>query len=418
MTEAWLKIIGVSEDGHLSATARDALSQAKTIFGSQRLLDLIAADASGQSVLAKAELLTWPSPFSSVYPMLEALRGTSTAILASGDPQWFGIGASLTKRFATTEIESFPAVSSFQLAAARMGWSLQDVETFSIHGRPIETLRCVLYPGARIIALTSNGVAPHKVASLLRDADLGRAKISVLEAMGSANESRIDGSAETWTASVADFHVLAIEIPRDARLSHAPRSSGLPDEAFEHDGKMTKAEVRAITLASLQPYPGALLWDIGSGCGSVAIEWMRAARNAKAIGLEPHQDRRQMSVQNANALGVPDLTVMDAKAPEALDGLPTPDAIFIGGGLTTPHLLETCHDALKPGGRLVANAVTLESEAVLLDAFQRLGGDLTRIAIHRADPVGHLTGWRPSMPVTHWVLVKAAGHAKHEDPAK
>lgn len=398
MTTAWLHIIGVTEDGQLPATAKAALETADIVYGSARLFELVDTGS--------AALKVWPSPFSKVFADLAALSDQRVVILATGDPQWFGIGASLLRHFKRDEIAIYPALSAFQLAAARMGWSLQDVETLSIHGRPVETLSAFLYPGARLIALTSDGDTPKAVAQLLCDKGFGQAHLSVLASMGSAEEQRIEATAADWSERVPDFHTLAIELPRTGISPFHARVAGLPDDAFQHDGKMTKREVRAVTLASLQPYPGALLWDIGSGCGSVGIEWMRLARGAKAIGLDPNAKRRDSSLVNARTLGVPDLDIRDAKAPEGLSDLPDPDAIFIGGGLTASGMVEACLSRLKPGGRLVANAVTLESEAVLLNAFQTHGGNLTRLAISHADPVGHLTGWRPAMPVTQWVWSK------------
>lgn len=394
----WLTLVGIGEDGLLAPGGKDALGQADIVFGGVRHLDL-AGDI-------QAEKRTWPSPFASVFGELKSLAGKRVAVLATGDPMWFGIGSSLLKHFSAGEMSVLPSLSAFQLAAARMGWPLQETECLSVHGRTVDLLRASLYPGARILALTSNAKAPQEIADLLADEGFGRSNMTVLEHLGGQKERRVEGTAESWSADVADFHTLALEVTADPGLRFRARTPGLPDDAFRHDGKMTKQDIRAVTLAELRPYPGALLWDVGAGCGSVAIEWLRAANRTRAIGLEPHPERRQMAAENAVALGVPHLELKDAPAPEGLDGLQQPDAIFIGGGLTADGLIEACLAALRPGGRLVANAVTLESEAVLLGAYQSLGGSLKKISVHRASAVGGLTGWRPLMPVTQWSLTK------------
>lgn len=396
MTAPWLTLIGLGEDGHLTPAALEKLKACHVVYGSQRHFDLIGGIA--------AETRLWPSPFASVFDDMTALRGRPVGVLASGDPQWYGIGASLSRRFSAREMDVLPAPSAFQLAAARMGWPLQDCDTLSLHGRPVDLLRAALYPGAKIIALTSNAETPRQVADILADEGFGASRMTVLEHMGGERERIVSGTAEAWHHEVAEFHTLALEVTG----SHfRPRIPGLPDDAFRHDGKMTKREVRSMTLAALMPHAGATLWDIGAGCGSIGIEWMRAARGATAIGLEPDAGRRALAASNAAALGVPGLKLMDAKAPDGLEGLPQPDAIFIGGGLTAPNQIETSLEALSPGGRLVANAVTLEGEAVLSAAFATLGGDLTRLSVSRASAVGTLTGWRPLMPVTQWSLIKS-----------
>ncbi|MBD8878406.1 precorrin-6y C5,15-methyltransferase (decarboxylating) subunit CbiE [Roseibium polysiphoniae] len=400
MTAPWLSLIGIGEDGNLSEAARGLLANAKVVYGSERHFAL--------GGVFDGEKRTWPNPFSNVYDELKALAGIPVVILATGDPQWYGIGSTLVRRFAREEMQIFTVPSAFQLAASRMHWPVQDVDCISLHGRPVENLRCFLYPGARILALTSNAETPQRVADILADAGFGRTRMTVLEHLGGTEERIVSSTAENWQADVTDFHTLALEVTADQGTRFLPRTPGLPDDAFRHDGKMTKREVRATTLAALMPHPGALLWDIGAGCGSIGIEWMRAARNAKAIGLEPHAERRAMALGNALALGVAGLEIRDACAPEALDDLPQPDAIFIGGGLTTDGIIDVCHNALQPGGRLVANAVTLEGEAFLLRARQHFGGELSRISIQRASPVGDLTGWRPLMPVTQWALVKGS----------
>ena len=396
----WLTVIGIGEDGlaGLSAIARAALEEAEIVYGGGRHREL--------AEIPDARFRSWPSPFHEGVAALLERRGRPTVVLASGNPMWFGIGATLARTIQANEMLVLPAPSSLSLAAARLGWPLGEVEILSLHGRPVDALRAVLHPGARILALTSGAKTPGEIADLLVDEGYGESRVVVLEHLGGPAERRLEARAEAFDEVVADLNVTAIEaVPvRDTPLR--ARVPGLPDDAFRHDGKLTKREIRAATLARLMPLPGALLWDVGAGSGAVAIEWMRAARGARAIGLEPHGERRAVARANAAALGTPGLELLDAGAPEGLEGLEAPDAVFLGGGLTAPGMIEAVLRALKPGGRLVANAVTLESEAVLLAAHARFGGELTRIAISRASPVGGMTGWRPLMPVTQWSLVR------------
>ncbi|WP_434053730.1 MAG: precorrin-6y C5,15-methyltransferase (decarboxylating) subunit CbiE [Roseibium sp.] len=399
MTSPWLTLVGIGEDGSLAPGGQDALKCADIVYGGARHLAL-----TGE---LSAEQRTWPSPFAAVFTDLEALRSRQVAVLATGDPMWFGIGSSLVQRFDAQELSVLPSLSAFQLAASRMGWPLQDCECLSVHGRPVDLLRCALYPGAHLLVLTSGSETPRQVADLLADEGYGRTRMTVLEHLGGEKERLTSGTAEDWSGDVAAFHTLALDVIADPGTRLRARVPGLSDDAFRHDGKMTKQDIRAVTLAELKPHPGALLWDIGAGCGSVAIEWLRAANRTSAIGLEPHAERRAMAAENATALGVPHLELIDAAAPEGLDGLARPDAIFIGGGLTAPGVVEKSIDVLPTGGRLVANAVTLESEAVLLAAYQKHGGTLKKLSVHRASPVGGLTGWRPLMPVTQWSLEKS-----------
>lgn len=399
MTSPWLTLIGIGEDGVLAPGGAEALGHADIVYGGARHLELAGS--------FQAEKRTWPSPFSSVFDDLANLKARRVSILATGDPMWFGIGSSLLKRFDADDMRILPSLSAFQLAASRMGWAVQETECLSVHGRPVDLLRCALYPGARLIVLTSGVDTPQQVADLLADEGYGRTRMDVLEHIGGERERRVTGIAEAWSFDVAGFHTLCLDVVADPGLRLRGRTPGLPDDAFRHDGKMTKQDIRAVTLAELKPYPGALLWDIGAGCGSVAIEWLRAANRTRAIGLEPHSERRQMATENAVALGVPHLELKNAMAPDGLEGLPQPDAIFIGGGLTVSGIVDAALNALPSGGRLVANAVTLESEAVLLAAYQALGGTLKKLSVHRASAVGGLTGWRPLMPVTQWSYTKS-----------
>ena len=397
----WLTVIGIGEDGvvGLSPLARLALADARRVFGGERHRGLLRA--------AGIDVTPWPSPFQDGLEQLLAGRGTSTAVVASGNPMWFGIGATLARYVPANEMSVLPAPSCLSLAAARLGWPLHDIEIVSLHGRPVDTLRASLYPHARLLCLTANGAAISGIADLLTDEGYGDSRLTVLEHLGGPHERVVGGTAEGWNEEIADLNVLAIEAiaVRDTPLRS--RVPGLPDDAFRHDGKITKREVRAITLARLAPVPGALLWDIGAGSGAVSIEWLRAARGTQAIALEPKGERRATALANAAALGTPQLSLLDASAPEGLTGLDTPDAVFLGGGLTTPGVLDAVMTALKPGGRLVANAVTLESEAILLAAHGKFGGEICRLSVSRASPVGDLTGWRPLMPVTQWSLTRS-----------
>ena len=407
MTETqrpWLTILGIGEDGvaGLSPTARTVLEAAKSVYGGARHLALL----EGEVDTSRCTLNPWPSPLSKGIEHLKQQAGTPTVVLATGDPQWFGVGATLHRSFSADEITVIPHLSAFALAASRLGWSLQNVECISVHGRSLDTLRAYLHPGAKIIALTSNGEAPGEIADLLTDEGYGDSTLTVLEHLGGPKEAVSSQTAERYQGRAADLNTVAIHAKAVANTPILPRTPGLPDSAFRHDGKMTKQEVRAVTLAMLAPLPDQLLWDVGAGSGSIGIEWMRAARGAKAIALEPLEARRTTSAGNAAALGVPTLQILDGKAPDALKNLPQPHAIFVGGGLTSSGIVETCMNALPSGGRLVANAVTLEGEQVLAQSWKRYGGDLCRIAISRADPIGGLTGWRPLMPVTQWSLVK------------
>ncbi|MEM5476200.1 precorrin-6y C5,15-methyltransferase (decarboxylating) subunit CbiE [Pacificibacter sp. AS14] len=395
---AWLHIIGMGDNGleSLTPATRAVLQAADVIVGAERHHAL--------TVSLSGERISWPSPFSALTETLKTLHGKQVAVLATGDPLWYSVGPMIAKHFAPSDMLFHPQVSAFQLASARMGWSLSGVETLTVHGRPAETMLPFLAPDQKLILLTNGSETPAMIAALLTARGYGGTRMTVLAHMGGTSEARFDGTAATWTHEVPDFHSLAIDCILDAGVAPLPRV-GLPDEVFVSDGTMTKRDIRAVTLAKLMPMRGALLWDIGCGSGSVAIEWMRAAKNARAIGIERRADRRAMALENAVTLGAPNLRIMDGEVPDALHGLDAPDAVFIGGGLSQDSF-EAAWSALNPHGRLVANAVTLEGEAVLFDLFQKHGGDLTRIAISRAEPVGRLTGWRAAMPLTQWSIVK------------
>jgi precorrin-6Y C5,15-methyltransferase (decarboxylating) len=398
----WLSIVGIGEDGlaGLSAAARDLVSHAEIVFGGARHLALAAPLISGQAK-------PWPSPFSLAVGEVLALRGRQVCVLASGDPFFYGVGSTLAAHVSPEETLAVPAPSAFSLAAARLGWPLPETVLLSLHGRALDRVRPHLHPGAHILALTSDADGPSALARLLAESGLGPSTLTVLEALGGDNERiRTTSAASFDLTNIAALNTVAIEVTArpDARvLAYTP---GLADDLFEHDGQITKREIRAVTLSSLAPTRRQLLWDVGAGSGSVAIEWMLADASLRAVAIEARADRAAHIARNAAAFGVPDLDVVEGTAPEALAGLDAPDAIFVGGGASAPGVLEACIAALKPGRRLVANAVTLETESELNARHAALGGYLTRIAVSRADAVGGKTGWRPAMPVTQWVWVK------------
>ena len=396
----WLTVTGIGEDGFtgLGKTARHALLAASTIFGSQRQLDLLPPCIRGQR-------LTWPSPFS--LDALLAMRGEPVCVLASGDPMFFGVGASLARQLPSNEMLILPASSSCSLAAARMGWPLQDVVTLSVVARPIAALNAQLFSGVRLLVLSNDGQSPAAIAALLRERGFGPSRLSVLEHLGGEAERRIDGIANDWSdPQVADLNLIAIECIAESTTPRLSRLAGLPDSAFKHDGQLTKRDVRAITLARLAPVPGDLLWDVGAGSGSISIEWMRAHPGCRALAIEADEGRQHLIEHNRDALGVPGLQLIRGSAPQALDGLERPDAIFIGGGVTRDGVLDTCWAQLKPGGRLIANAVTLQSEMTLMAWREQHGGELTRIHIAQAQPLGDLDTWRQALPITLLDVVK------------
>jgi precorrin-6B C5,15-methyltransferase / cobalt-precorrin-6B C5,C15-methyltransferase len=396
---AWLTIVGIGEDGvaGLSPAARRALENAEVLVGGERHLKMVAGD--------RAERLAWRSPLAATLDDIAARRGRRVVVLASGDPMWFGAGATLAGRFPPEETIVLPQAGAFSLAAARLGWPLADTATITLHGRPLDRLALHLAPGARLLVLTEDGRAPAAIARYLTERGWGPSRLIVLERLGGAKERRLEGTAEEWPhAAGADLNTLAIDCRPGPKAQPLSRVPGLPDHAFVHDGQMTKREVRAATLAALAPLPGQLLWDVGAGCGSIAIEWRRAEPSARAIAIERDAARRDLFQRNAAALGVPGLEMVAGEAPAALKGLPAPDAVFIGGGLSIDGLAEACLAALKPRGRLVANAVTVEGEARLLALHGQHGGQLTRIAVSRTEPVGPFQGWRPLMSVTQWSL--------------
>lgn len=397
----WLTILGMGEDGlaGLSPRAQALLDGAEVIVGSTRLLALIGA--------TKAERHEWPQPFSAVIDRIKPLRGRRTVVLATGDPLNYGVARKLMEIVPFAEMEIVPHLSSFSLAAARMGWPLGDCDTITLHGRPAANLEAFIQPEARILALTADASTISEVARRLVARGYGPSDITVLENMGGPRESRAGFRAdETAPRVFSDLNTLAIHChaqPGAALLSRVP---GLPDDAYLHDGQITKREVRAATLAALGPYPDALLWDVGAGSGAIAIEWMRAARGARAIAFESHGERLKMIGENADRLGAPRLTVIAGAAPVSLKGQPRPDAVFIGGGMGVPGVFEESWAALRSQGRLVANVVTLEGELHLVDLQEKHGGELVRIEVSHLDRIGKLRALKPRMPVLQWRAVK------------
>lgn len=405
MSDRWLSIIGIGEDGRagLSATALRLVEGADLVIGGRRHLELI-----GETRGEKAE---WEKPLEATATTILARRGSPVAVLASGDPFWFGAGATLARSISVDEMLVVPSPSSFSLAAARLGWSLQEVTTLGLNMRGNTPLiRRYLHHGRRILALALNGGTAGEVAALLTAAGFGPSEIIVMEALGGSRERIRRTTAATFDFSTVDpLNIIGINVVAGPDARPVPFTSGLPDSYFENDGQLTKREVRAVTLSSLGPGSGELLWDVGAGSGSIGIEWMLAHPSNRAIGIERDEARAARATRNAATLGVPHLEITIGRAPDALQGLPPPDAVFIGCGTAGGAVIEACWAALKPGGRIVANAVTLESELGLLAAYHGHGGTLTRLSIERAEPVGSRTTWRPALPIMQWVGQKPAG---------
>ncbi|MBD8474062.1 precorrin-6y C5,15-methyltransferase (decarboxylating) subunit CbiE [Pseudomonas sp. CFBP 8770] len=396
---AWLTLVGIGEDGFagLGKQARRALLSARRIVGSPRQLELLPRCVVGTRV-------AWPSPFSLDAVLSEP--GEAVCVLASGDPMLYGVGASLARQVPAAQMHVLPSPSSYSLAAARLGWPLQDVMTLSVVARPVAALAVHLYSGQRLLVLSNDGASPQAVAQLLRERGFGPSRMTVLEHLGGAGERRIDGTANDDFSEIAALNLIAIECQASPDAPRLSPLAGLPDTAFRHDGQLTKRDIRAVTLARLAPQPGELLWDVGAGCGSIGIEWMRAHRSCRAIAVESDEGRQALIEHNRDALGVPGLQLVSGRAPQALAGLAMPDAIFIGGGVTRENVLTDCWAALKPGGRLVANAVTLQSEVALVQWRERHGGELTRLHIAQACPLGEFDTWRQALPITLLDAVK------------
>jgi precorrin-6B C5,15-methyltransferase / cobalt-precorrin-6B C5,C15-methyltransferase len=401
----WLWVIGIGDDGieGLSPAVRQILAGAEVIAGGHRHLKMVPSDDRPR--------IAWTIPFSAGLDAIWQLRGQSVAVLASGDPLCYGVGLSLRDRLLAgganpiQEMAIFPAPGAFSLAWSRLQWNPAEVETVSCCGRSPETLRAMLYPGAKILALSGDGETPGQVAKILQEQGAGEAIVTVLEHLGGVTERVFSFKAVDWQPqSFAKLNTIAIQCPGNLR-SHS-RLPGLPDDAYVHDGQITKQQVRACTLAALAPRPGELLWDVGAGSGSISIEWLRSHPRNRAIAIEQHPQRGLNIALNAAQLGVPHLQLKSGAAPAVLQDLPSPHAIFIGGGLTGSDVFESCWQALRPGGRLVANGVTVETELRIFQLQSQYGGSLSRIAIQQAAPIGKFLGWKALAPVTQWWVQK------------
>ena len=400
--ERWLRIVGLGEDGidGLTPAARRLLAQAVLVVGGPRHLALVGP--------LSAQTLAWPTPIEDALPEIEARRGEPVCVLASGDPFFFGVGTMLMRRFEAREMVCVPAPSAFALAAARLGWSEQECMTLSLHGRPLEAIVPHLQHGTRVLALSWDESTPGKLAGLLTSRGMGGSILTVCEALGGPRERiRAAAAGDYALKDVAALNTVALEVAAGPEARILPLTPGLPDEWFEHDGQITKRDIRAVTLSALAPKRGELLWDIGSGSGSVAIEWTLADPANRAIAIEARADRAARIARNALALGATAVSVVTGKAPGALAGLPPPDAAFFGGGARAPGSVERAIERLAPKGRLVVNAVTLETQAECVGWRARWGGNLTQISFAQAEPVGRFSGWRAAMPVVQWRLIKS-----------
>ncbi|SEQ15886.1 precorrin-6Y C5,15-methyltransferase (decarboxylating) [Ectothiorhodospira magna] len=398
----WLSIIGLGEEGveALSPAARTLVETAVLVVGGTRHLTLAAP-------LIRGEALPWASPLSDTLPRILARRGDPVVVLASGDPFFFGVGSTLLRHLPAREMCCLPHPSSVSLAAARLGWAQQACAVVSLTGRPLETLRPALQPGARLFVLTADQDSPGQICQALTHWGFGETAVTLMEALGGPGERQRQVRAQDFDLQdIQPLNLLALEVAAAPDAAIIPLAPGLPDDWFEHDGQITKREIRAITLSSLRPRAGALLWDVGAGSGSIGIEWLLTHPGNRAIAVDSHPERAARAARNAAALGVPRLEVRVGRAPAVLAGLPRPDAIFIGGGARDEAVIHQCWAALGPGGRLVVNGVVLETEQVIQRAWQRYGGTLTRLSVERLEPVGSLHGFRPAMPVMQWAVDK------------
>jgi len=395
-----LVVVGIGADGWegLSPAAQTALQSAEVLMGSTRQLALVPTVA--------VERVAWPSPLSEALPgLLQEYSGRRICVLASGDPMFHGIGTTLTRLLGADAVRVIPHPSSVSLACARLGWAQDQVQVVSLVGHPVERVHPHVQPGRQLLILSWGAQTPAEVAELLVARGYGSSELTVLEQLDGPSERVRSTRAADWSAEVAALNVVGVHCHADADAALLPTVPGLPDDTYESDGQLTKREVRAVTLSRLAPVPGQLLWDIGGGAGSIAIEWSRHHPTCRAIAIERDPDRAKRLERNVSALGG-SVDVVHGAAPRALDGLESPDAIFIGGGATAIGMFDTCWDALRPGGRLVVNGVTLETETLIAQWYGEHGGDLIRLEVQRAAPVGRLTGWRPAMPVTIWSVTK------------
>ncbi|GJM03443.1 MAG: precorrin-6Y C5,15-methyltransferase (decarboxylating) [Rhodomicrobium sp.] len=403
--QTWLTVIGIGLEGAeaLGPRAKSALQSAKRLYAGDRQLNLIP-----EAMTPAAKRCPWPSPMMPAVAELLNEKPDHTVILASGDPLCWGIGQHLVSELQKEELLILPAPSIITLVSAVMGWPTAEVKSLSLCSQPLHSMARHLAPGAQLILLPSNRADINEVGSYLTNKGYGASSVTLIENLGSESETHTELKATELTAleKAAALTSLAITLKQDATALRLTSQPGLPDEAFEHDGQMTRQNMRAIVMAHLRPGPSEILWDIGAGSGSISIEWCRAAETARAIAVEQNTTRSARIQRNANILGVTNLEICEGSAPDILKNLETPDAIFIGGGVTAPSLLTIALEKLNPGGRLVANSVTIEGEALLISAYCQNGGSLTRFSQESASPVGRFNGWRPKMPITQWVFHK------------
>ncbi|OZC89227.1 cobalamin biosynthesis bifunctional protein CbiET [Rhodococcus sp. 06-418-1B] len=398
-----ISVVGIGADGWagLSESARVIVTEADVVFGSRRQLD--------STPVPPEKARRWPTPLvPSLRTSFAEWHGRRICVLASGDPMFHGIGVTLAREFGAARLHVVPAPSSVSLACARLGWAVHEVVTVNLVNTAPSTLVAALADRARIVVLSRDQDTPAAVAEKLCEAGYPASSMTVLEQLGGPSEHSVAGEAGSWNHSAGDpLNVVAIDCVADDRSGRLTRVPGLPDDAYSGDGQLTKAEVRALTVSALAPAPGELLWDVGGGSGSISIEWMRTHPRCRATTFESIDARRAQIDANASALGVPSLRVL-GRAPAAFEEVPddVPDAVFIGGGLTSDAMVDVCWERLRVGGRLVANAVTAESESLVLDCVSKFGGSLRRFQIYRAEALGSFTGWRPHMPVTQWTAVK------------
>jgi precorrin-6B C5,15-methyltransferase / cobalt-precorrin-6B C5,C15-methyltransferase len=400
MTTPWLSIVGVGEDGlaGLSASARLALDSAETIIGGKRHLAMLGKD--------KRPRILWDSPLGKTLAKIKKLKGKKACVLATGDPMTFGVGVTLIKAFGPEQCAVYPHQSAFSLAAARLGWSLAEVDTLTLHGRPLSNLNRYLRPHARLLALANDGHTANQVSKMLMEAGYGMSRIMVFEHMGGPKEKRHEGVANTWRKKTKDLNTIAISCIADTARPRRSRLAGLPDDLYQHDGQLTKQEVRAVTLAALSPAPNDILWDVGAGAGSIAIEFLRSESTAKAFAVEHNAKRIKNIEANAHNLGSSNLKIIQGRAPEALKGLEKPSVIFVGGGVGDNKVLQACWRALVPGGRFIANSVSIEGETRLFDMMRRYGGTMTQVAVSHLDHIGGLHAWRAMRPVIQYRVTK------------
>jgi precorrin-6Y C5,15-methyltransferase (decarboxylating) len=397
----WLSIVGIGEDGlaGLAPAVRALVETAETLVGGARHLAMVPPGLAGR--------IRWRNPLGDTIPEIAARRGARVTVLASGDPLWYGVGAALARHFSREEMTIVPHPSAFSLAAARLAWPLAECAMLSLHGRPLDNLRLHLAPNRRCLILSEDGRTPRRVAELLAMAGWGPSRMTVLAHLGGERELIRHGTAQDWGDEASpDLNIIALECEAIPGARPLSRLAGLPADAFEHDGQLTKREIRAITLARLAPLRGETLWDIGAGNGSIAIEWLRAVPEGAAVAVEQKAMRAAAVARNAVALGVPQLQIVTGHAPAALAGLAAPDAVFIGGGIADPELLPTLWASLRPGGRLVANVVTSDGERAILDWQAQYGGELCRIVVSRCETLAGHQAWRPLMPVTQLAATK------------